>query len=708
MKQKRRRFKMSGVGLTIALLLSAAVSYSQNIALVDKPDVTIYPSGNRQGSVHMAISRQNPNSMLVVADTRYNGAKYVGRYVTANGGQTWSGTDNIDPNSTGFSWGPSAAIALNGDMYMANIGKSTERYYISKSTNNGASFAGPWQAFNADGSITVGSIAVDDNPGSPFLNTFYMIYGRSYSPASNSDRVFFRKSTDGGQTFTQGNDIDIAYDGYYDIETGPGGALYMAYGYPIQFGRAVIVYRSFNGGQTFNTTLVGNYDQLDPFSTGMNSIPTYDKVALAVDKSGLSHHGRVYLVVPVKENTRAVIKMAYSDDQGVNWSNLQTVSDAAALQSWRPEVCVDQVTGNVLVAYSSIIGSNYATVTKLAVSSNGGSSFVYQTVSDVSFKTQSLYSSENYGINSIGLVAHDNKTYLTWSDNRAGEWQIRCSRVDITPAISGPNKFCTSSTYSVSAPCAGTITWDVQPSHMASLSCTNCPTTTVNKLMDGQVTLTATVTNNCGASTTTASIPIVVGNPFMAYPYPIGPDPNCLQKGGQILYGVNHSPYAYGTWMWGYVEGGSNGPVVPVDAGGLPQAGFRIPNNEDFNGVYVAVLTECGLGAQSIAVFQYSICGYNDQTWRKKNAPEGKTDVPTKLTALVSPNPAYKQVTINVPGSPNEKVTLQIFNSQGIRMTKSSVSPGIHKLDIASWPKGVYILQLQTGNQQQVVKFVKL
>jgi hypothetical protein len=697
----------------IILILLFTPAPAQNIALVDNPDVSIFPSGNRQGSVTMSLNRQNPNIIVVAAETRYNSNKNVGRYTSTNGGQTWSGSDILDPNVSKADWWPSTAIGTNGNIFIGVRNETIRKYLISKSSNNGLSFSPVVQTFSSSQNMDNSRMTVDDNPGSPYNGYVYTIYGQAYD--FSFSKAAFRRSTDGGQTFSNAAELDFVFAGKtYDIQTGPNGQVYLCWSVGPTTSRNIKFWRSLDGGQSFTSHIGGTYQSItEDNNPDLNYIDAYDMPSMAVDKSGGPRHGRIYIAVPSKESNPGptVIRLMYSDDQGTSWSSMNIISDAASWHCWRPRVAVDQVNGNVVVAYSSIIGDNYSTVTKIAASSDGGATFIYQQASDITYKTEQLYENElaTYGGRFIGLAVHDNKAYVAWTDKRTGEWQIRFSKVDITPKVSGPTVLCGSFNYTVDFPCKGSVTWGVLNNNLntVSISCTNCPSPTITKLGDGFVTLTATVTSTCGASPVTAHFPITSGNPFVAYPYPIGPDPNCLQKGGQILYGVNVSPYAYGSYLWGYVEGGSYGPINYVDNGGLNTAGIRINNNEQFNGIYVAVMNECGVGTQSIAVFEFSNCGYNDETWRtKKEKEHDKPEI--KNEVFVSPNPVRDRLnlrsSVNIPlGS-----ELQIFDAQGLIVYKGLMNQSIQTIDVSKLAKGTYVLQVTHKRKKHVIKFVKL
>ncbi len=76
------------------------------------------------------------------------------------------------------------------------------------------------------------------------------------------------------------------------------------------------------------------------------------------------------------------------------------------------------------------------------------------------------------------------------------------------------------------------------------------------------------------------------------------------------------------------------------------------------------------------------------------------------------PNPATSTYTITTKGDFKERgmvtpFSYKIYNSMGVNMTENSSEDGADKqLDVSTWADGLYVIQLQSGNISQYLKFV--
>lgn len=98
---------------------------------------------------------------------------------------------------------------------------------------------------------------------------------------------------------------------------------------------------------------------------------------------------------------------------------------------------------------------------------------------------------------------------------------LNCSNECFNPYfIQGDEAVCGSGsgTYIIPGlPRGATVTWSVSPSWIANLSCTNCISTTLTRVFDGRVTLTATITNSCASGTVQITKDITVGVPVIEF-----------------------------------------------------------------------------------------------------------------------------------------------------------------------------------------------
>ena len=95
---------------------------------------------------------------------------------------------------------------------------------------------------------------------------------------------------------------------------------------------------------------------------------------------------------------------------------------------------------------------------------------------------------------------------------------LGCNDYCGSPSISGSGNLCTSGIYSVAnLPPGSSVTWSASPAGIVQFSCTSCTQTTITKLTDGTVVITASFTGNCGNPP--VSQQIIVGVPSISGTY---------------------------------------------------------------------------------------------------------------------------------------------------------------------------------------------
>jgi hypothetical protein len=79
-----------------------------------------------------------------------------------------------------------------------------------------------------------------------------------------------------------------------------------------------------------------------------------------------------------------------------------------------------------------------------------------------------------------------------------GYYNLQIAYTNPIGGITGPNQFCNSSNYTLdNLPAGSVVTWGISPTGTVNPSCLTCPQTTLSRISNGTVTLTATV-NSCG------------------------------------------------------------------------------------------------------------------------------------------------------------------------------------------------------------------
>lgn len=89
---------------------------------------------------------------------------------------------------------------------------------------------------------------------------------------------------------------------------------------------------------------------------------------------------------------------------------------------------------------------------------------------------------------------------------------------------------------------------------------------------------------------------------------------------------------------------------------------------------------------------------------KKREVENEVTEPATSLTLF--PNPASKEVRLNLKGSWKYPVDVQIFDRNGNSMQSNRLESSERTLDIAPLRQGVYILKAESGESRAVEKLV--
>lgn len=89
---------------------------------------------------------------------------------------------------------------------------------------------------------------------------------------------------------------------------------------------------------------------------------------------------------------------------------------------------------------------------------------------------------------------------------------------------------------------------------------------------------------------------------------------------------------------------------------------------------------------------------------KKKEADSEVTEPTTSLT--IFPNPASKEVRLNLKGSWKYPVDIQIFDHNGNTIQSDRLESSERTLNIASLRQGVYVLKAESGESRAVEKLV--
>lgn len=408
-------------------------------------DNIIYPSSNPQTEISTSIDKNNPQNIMVGANT-VSSSLGQGWYATTDGGFSWYGSDYYPNNSQNLgdpviicddsSHFFDFSIGFNGkyDKYGNPL---SHGIIVTKTTNEGQTWEPTVTSVDPTYSIGVDKpmVTADNSPTSLYKGNIYAAWTDfTRSPG----KAVFSRSTDGGTHWsTSLTVLDSTSDMNQgtSLAIGPDGEVYVAWanytnGNLPASGMGFV--KSTNGGNKFDSAGTFTYTGIrytNGGETEFGGIRVNDFPCIAVDRSSSPYHGYIYAVVA--ENTggssmNSDIKFARSTDGGTTWqtgftNNTGYVNLNRTNQQFFPWMSVDDVTGRISVTYYSQDTTGYAVDTYVAISDDGGATFQEYKVSDVSHTPQLLNEyAGGYSGDYINVSSFNSKVYPFWMDNRSG------------------------------------------------------------------------------------------------------------------------------------------------------------------------------------------------------------------------------------------------------------------------------------------------
>lgn len=295
-----------------------------------------------------------------------------------------------------------------------------------------------------------------------------------------------------------------------------------------------------------------------------------------------------------------------------------------------------------------------------------------------------------------------------------------------TMSINGNSLICaSSSTYSITGlPCNATVAWSASPTGVITPNTSASLNPSFSRVSDGLVTLTATISNNCGSQSTTRIKEVIVGMPNASltgsYNYTGGGSIPIANFGNPVtLFGKNNAAYA--------VNIGLNSLYTGINSFVWSVAGGNGYNNVSFNGG-AAYFNLQGTGAPTISL-NVTVSNFNCGSITRNIVVIANQAGRGSIT--VTPNPAADNINMafteasdftSTQKSGGQTLTaIRSFNSTGKTIislfelntsslarqwTKNEINNKTYNFNLSGLRKGVYMLQVDRNNQATTTKII--
>lgn len=310
-----------------------------------------------------------------------------------------------------------------------------------------------------------------------------------------------------------------------------------------------------------------------------------------------------------------------------------------------------------------------------------------------------ISSSNQFSEITINLTA--GQTYLfkieNMSANVTGYYSLKVSP---SFTINGDNNFCTTSNnYTITnLPTGATVQWTAAPAGMVTINSPNSPQTTLTKLANGTITLTATITNACGNGIVSnpkeniivGSIPVTEINISLPLANPDNLECNTIYKANGSV-SSSYQPTGY-QWTinpeWTIINNPANASI-----------NFAPNANASADGYLgLSVQNGCGWSAEQV-LFMHVSCnnGYS---------------------MAISPNPAQDFVTISSTSN-NSKVAkansqsliykIKITDAAGVIRGSYEYQAGIKstRVSLTNLNSGLYLVSVFDGKNWVTKTIIK-
>ncbi len=390
------------------------------------------------------IDKTNPNRMVA-------GANISKFFYSADAGHTWTQGQLIS-NQNGV-WGDPCIVSdTTGAFYFIHLsyppsGDWIDRIVCQKSTDGGMTWNdGSYMGLNPPKQQDKAWVDIDWTNNDMYCTwTQFDDYGSS-SPGDKSN-ILFSKSIDGGLSWSPALQINEVSGDCIDSDNtvegavpavGPGGEIYVAWAGP----EGLVFDKSLDGGLSwldndiFVADIPGGWDYEIPGISRSNGLPI-----TVCDRSGGDYNGTIYINWSDQRNGEddTDVWLVKSTDGGETWSEpIRVNDDPPGKQQFFTWMAIDQATGYLwFVWYDRRNYADTQTDVYMAVSTDGGESFINFKVSDQSFVPQSNTFFGDY----TNVSAHDNVVRPIWTRLNNGDLSVWTAIVNVDDVLTGEENF---------------------------------------------------------------------------------------------------------------------------------------------------------------------------------------------------------------------------------------------------------------------------
>ena len=317
------------------------------------------------------VARPQSMSVLISGANDYNCPNQLGFYITANTGSSWNQTCMaLAPGASGGDGGPGVGFDTKGNAYVSGIESlpsGATEVVFETSSNEGSSWSAAQVAVTplfTGGILDADYLAIDTNPGSPFLNCVYI--STSQFDASNDSTIAVAHSCDAGATWTnlQVDGLQIAtktVDQFSNLTIQDNGTVYVSWMRCPETNRSgscggtlasMLISHSADGGTTWSTPVIMAKAHLAPSTCGAffgclpnTKEPLTNIPVISVDNSTRQHKGNLYAIMYNYSSTakQLQVQVITSRNGGTTWGLPVLVAPTSLGDEFFPWVMVNSI-----------------------------------------------------------------------------------------------------------------------------------------------------------------------------------------------------------------------------------------------------------------------------------------------------------------------------------------------------------------------------